>query len=133
MERILIVDDVDLNRKILKYLFKSIYNNVIIDEAQNGDIALHMMKKENYDLTFLDIHMPKMNGDEVVKKFREFENKNSKDRSNIIALSGSLEENNDYDKNFLHMVTDYMIKPITKDKILKAVKMCGYSKSVRFE
>ncbi len=133
MERILIVDDVDLNRKILKYLFKSIYNNVIIDEAENGIIALQMMKNENYDLTFLDIHMPKMNGDEVVKKFREFENKNSKDRSNIIALSGSLEENNDYDKNFLHMVTDYMIKPITKDKILKAVKMCGYSKSVRFE
>ncbi len=134
MERILIVDDVDINRKILKYLFQSICaNDVTIDEAENGKIALKKMMEKKYDIVFLDIHMPIMNGDEVIEKYREFEKKTRKYITNIIVLSGSLEDNEDYDRNFLKMVTDYMIKPITESKLIKALDMCGKLKKVRFK
>jgi len=128
MQKILIVDDVDLNRKIVKFLFKSIYpdnNDIIIDEAENGLIALNKMKTNKYDLVFLDIHMPVMNGDEVIKKFREFEKQKRKKICPVIALSGSMEED-DYDKEFFSMITDYIIKPIIKDKIIKVIQTCNF-------
>ena len=68
-EKILIVDDASLNRMILCELLKDQYQIV---EADNGKIALEMMKEDkSIDLVLLDIVMPEMDGYEVLEKMKE--------------------------------------------------------------
>jgi DNA-binding response OmpR family regulator len=56
----LIVDDSIVTRKLVARAFKKA--NFIADTAQNGEEGVAMMKKSIYDIAFLDIDMPVMNG-----------------------------------------------------------------------
>ncbi len=60
---ILIVDDVLINRTILNRIFSESYE---IEEAENGKIALSIMRKKQVSVLLLDLMMPEMNGFEVM-------------------------------------------------------------------
>lgn len=84
-QRILIVDDNQINRKvILAYLSKS---NHELDLAVNSEEALEKIQTKPYDLIFMDIELPGMNGDEITHVIRQLpEGMNTK--TPIIALTG---------------------------------------------
>ncbi len=64
-QKILIVDDAEFNRDILKEILGETYNYL---EAENGNQAIQMMGENiGIDLMLLDINMPQMNGFEVLK------------------------------------------------------------------
>ena len=64
-QKILIVDDAELNREILKESLGETYNYL---EAENGKQAIQIMgDNPGIDLMLLDINMPQMNGFEVLK------------------------------------------------------------------
>ena len=64
-QKILIVDDAELNREILKETLGETYNYL---EAENGKQAIQIMgDNPGIDLMLLDINMPQMNGFEVLK------------------------------------------------------------------
>ena len=68
---ILIVEDVEENRYLLKaYLKKEPH---CIDFAGNGKVALELYKANSYDMVFMDIQMPIMDGYEATKLIREYE------------------------------------------------------------
>ena len=59
--KFLIVDDFSTMRRIVRGLLKEIgYNNA--EEAEDGTVALHMLKTAKYDFVVSDINMPNMNG-----------------------------------------------------------------------
>jgi len=60
--RVLIVDDEIINRKLLKMMVKKMYPNLIIDQAVNGKVAVEMAREHNYDIIFMDIFMPVLDG-----------------------------------------------------------------------
>ena len=63
--KILIVDDVDINREILRSILEDEYT---ILEAENGNQAVQIMEENpGIDLMLLDINMPQMDGFEVLK------------------------------------------------------------------
>ena len=63
--KFLIVDDFSTMRRIVRGLLKEIgYNNA--DEAEDGAVALNMLKKAKYDFIVSDINMPVMNGFELL-------------------------------------------------------------------
>jgi two-component system chemotaxis response regulator CheY len=63
--KFLIVDDFSTMRRIVRGLLKEIgYNNA--DEAEDGAIALNMLKNARYDFVVSDINMPNMNGFELL-------------------------------------------------------------------
>jgi signal transduction histidine kinase/ActR/RegA family two-component response regulator len=66
--RVLIVDDVPLNRKVAK-LFLG-HQGWTTGEAIHGEDALAKLACEPYDLVLLDIHMPVMDGPETLKRIR---------------------------------------------------------------
>lgn len=69
---ILIVDDSSSMRKVLKKAITMCQiGEVNFIEAENGLIALEILKDEWVDLIFTDINMPVMNGFELVNKLRE--------------------------------------------------------------
>ena len=60
---ILVADDNAINRKIMEsMLAKTIHH---VDFAQDGEDAITKLRKKNYDLALIDIHMPKADGIEV--------------------------------------------------------------------
>ena len=71
--QILIVDDIDMNRFVLKQIFMSKFG-ILSDEAINGKEALQMIKTRtyqeccnNYKVIIMDFEMPIMNGIQVCK------------------------------------------------------------------
>ena len=67
--RFLIVDDFSTMRRIVRNLLKEIgFNNA--EEAEDGAIALNMLKATKFDFVVSDINMPNMNGFELLKNIR---------------------------------------------------------------
>ncbi|MCL2203857.1 MAG: response regulator [Defluviitaleaceae bacterium] len=84
--RILLVEDVELNRDIVLALLAD--SGIIIDTAENGQEAVDMVlkKKRKYDLIFMDLNMPVMSGYEATLHIRE---KCSRKQLPIVALTAS--------------------------------------------
>jgi DNA-binding response OmpR family regulator len=71
--KMLCVDDHEDLRNSLKRQFTD--EDFDVETASDGDIALDMIKKNEYDIVLLDMKMPKMNGMTVLKEMRKI-NKN---------------------------------------------------------
>ncbi len=66
--KILLVDDNDLNREVAAAVLEPLAMQ--IDFADNGQEALDMVQKKEYDLVFMDHYMPVMDGVEATKRIR---------------------------------------------------------------
>ncbi len=69
MPKILIIDDEAAIRGALKEILE--YESFTVEEAADGEAGLKMSEKENFDLIFCDIKMPRMDGMEVLEKLKE--------------------------------------------------------------
>lgn len=110
MEKILIIEDEDFLRDILKrYLKKEGYNVV---EAENGEIGLEKFYNESFSLILLDIMLPGIQGWDVCKEMKKTSN------IPIIMLTARVEEEDEV-KGLELGVEDYIGKPF-KPKVLMA-------------
>jgi len=67
--KFLVVDDFATMRRIVRNLLKDLgFNNV--HEAEDGAVALNMLRRERFDFVATDWNMPNMNGIELVKAIR---------------------------------------------------------------
>jgi len=73
--KLLLVEDMKINREIVLMLLKS--THLEIECAENGLQAVEMFMQEpnRYEIIFMDIHMPGMNGYETTREIRQYENK----------------------------------------------------------
>ncbi|MBR4719259.1 MAG: response regulator [Lachnospiraceae bacterium] len=109
--KILVVDDTVTNLAIIKGLLKD--TGLIIDTAVNGEACLEMVRDNRYDIIFLDIRMPGMSGEEVLKQINERGYRRSVP---IIALTAdALKESRD--KFLAEGFTDYLAKPVSGDSL----------------
>ncbi|AXN37383.1 response regulator [Peribacillus butanolivorans] len=111
--KVLVVDDEERIRRLLKmYLEREEY---IIDEAENGDVALSKALENDYDLILLDIMMPGKDGIEVCRELRE------KKTTPIIMLTAKGEEVNRV-QGFEVGTDDYIVKPFSPREVVLRVK-----------
>lgn len=68
---LLVVDDNAVNRRVFAQLLKA--TQIQVDEASGGEECLEMVRKNAYDLIFLDHMMPDLDGITVLHKMREWE------------------------------------------------------------
>lgn len=66
--KILIVDDIVINRFIIREIIKKLGH--LYKEAANGKEAIDLLSGESFDMVFLDIEMPVMNGIETARYIR---------------------------------------------------------------
>ncbi len=83
--RILLVDDAEDNLFVLKAFLKKEPHEV--ETAVNGQEALDKMMASRYDLVFMDMQMPVMDGYSATQRLRAWELENSREPMIIIALS----------------------------------------------
>jgi len=69
--KIIMTDDNPGELAILRSILEKIEGAYIVGEAKNAVDTIELVKEQNPDIAFLDIHMPGMNGIELAKKIRE--------------------------------------------------------------
>ncbi len=108
--KILYADDSVINREVFKHMLE--FKNIKIIEAENGQEAINLLKKEIPDIIILDIQMPILDGYQTAKVIR---NKKEYNNIPILAFSANI-ETNDTEKNN-KIFDDYITKPITNKKL----------------
>lgn len=93
--------------------FTALFNNygADIDIASNGEIALQYLQDNDYDMVFVDCHMPGMDGFELVKRIRATNNNNQ--RIPIIAITADILPSTQK-KCYEVGMDDFIPKPIRK-------------------
>jgi two-component system sensor histidine kinase/response regulator len=116
---ILLVEDNADNRLLVKAFLKKY--PVEVDEAENGKIALDKFKKGKYDIVLMDMQMPIMDGYAATENIRKWEEKNSRRKTPILALTAyAMKE--DREKTLEAGCSDYLTKPIKKEKLLEILR-----------
>ena len=111
--RILVVDDEERIRRLLKMYLER--ENYVIEEAENGEVALEKALQSDYDLILLDLMMPGKDGIEVCKEIREVK------ATPIIMLTAKGEEINRV-QGFEVGTDDYIVKPFSPREVVLRVK-----------
>jgi len=109
--RILLVEDNELNRMVIKLLFKN--TNIILDEAVDGIDGIEKFKQNKYDLILMDLHMPKMNGFEASKIIKQIN-----PTIPIVVISADITAEV-IEKLKKYEINDYLSKPINIEELYK--------------
>ncbi len=116
--RILLAEDSEDNRLLLlSYLKNSPYR---IDIAENGAIAVEKSKENTYDLIFMDIQMPVMDGYTATREIRRWEMARSVPKTPIVALTAYAFKE-DRQKSLDAGCNAHLVKPIKKKVFLDAI------------
>jgi len=116
MARIIIIEDEQSIRNVLKNILKDENKDYIVDEASNGLEAIEKISSNQYDLALCDIKMPKADGLEVLIKSKELEY-----NLPFIMISGhgDLETAVECIKNGAY---DYISKPPDLNRLLTTIR-----------
>jgi len=110
--RILVVEDNKFNRDLVTALLKKKGYDIYL--AENANMALQIVQRQQFDIILMDIHLPDMSGLEAAKRIREIEvaDVNQTTSTPIIALTADVFVN----KSTLREATvvDCIIKPISE-------------------
>ncbi len=115
---ILIAEDDEQNQAILKLILGRKGHK--IKSAWNGRIAFDSFKSGQFDLIFMDVHMPEMDGLETIRQIRQWEK--DKNHTPIVLLTGSVPA--DIAENYKNVGADtYLFKPFDVNRINLLVEM----------
>jgi CheY-like chemotaxis protein/two-component sensor histidine kinase len=117
---ILAAEDVEINREILLTLLED--TGILIDFAENGMNAVSMFKEnpDKYDLIFMDVNMPEMDGYEATQTIRALDLPQAKDIC-IIAMTANVFRE-DIERCLSAGMNDHVGKPIESEVLYKKLK-----------
>lgn len=115
--RILLAEDDIINQQVVTHTFGKLGFTAVI--AEDGKAVLEALKKQTFDIVFMDIQMPKMDGFEATQKIRSSTSGQINSKIPIIAMTAHTMEG-DKERCLKAGMDDYMSKPIDRNE-LKAV------------
>ncbi len=130
MDSILIVDDIDVNRKILNNILMDSYH---VYEACDGQQALDFVRQHPYDLSLilLDIMMPKLDGYEVLRQLKQ----DAMTKNIPVIMISALDSECDESRGLKEGAIDYITKPfnmhIVKCRVDNHIQLKRYQNHLR--
>lgn len=112
MKKILIVEDDDTIHNLIKELLQN--EHYITKDAYSGTEALTVVENEDIDLILLDLMLPGMSGEEIIKKVNK--------TIPIIVLSAKV-SSEDKVKALISGANDYITKPFDKKELLARIQV----------
>jgi two-component system, sensor histidine kinase and response regulator len=104
--RILLVEDNDINQQVARELLQDA--GLVVEVADNGEVALELARQSSFDLVFMDMQMPVMDG---VAAARELRKLNGMEHLPIVAMTANAMEQ-DRRKCVDAGMNDFLVKPI---------------------
>ncbi len=123
LERVLVVDDDELTRDILRSQLGMAAASV--DEASDGWAALALFEQRRYDAVLLDNQMPGLDGCQTVKAMRSWEDAHRLARTLVLVITSS-DLPGDERRILDAGATAYLVKPIKNRELMSALG-CRYS------
>jgi CheY-like chemotaxis protein len=115
---ILLVEDNINNQMLFKFYLKDYGQG--IEVAQNGSEGVYRFKAGAYDIVFMDLAMPVMDGYEATRAIRRWEKDQGVDEVPIVALTADALKGREQ-RSLEAGCTDHITKPFTKDQILEVL------------
>ena len=106
----LVAEDTRINMQLARMLLQK--KGYLVDEAENGQLALDALAHQQYDLVLMDCMMPVMDGYEATRRLRALEAAGNGIRTPVIALTASAIEG-DRERCLAAGMDDYLTKPFT--------------------
>ena len=110
MAKVLVVDDEEMICEEFRDILEEDHH--IVDTARNGHEAIHKVQAQHYDLIFLDVLMPRMEGREVFEKIKKIS------QVPVAIMSGYLPPNKEKEILSLGAIACFK-KPLDLDRIKK--------------
>ncbi|MCW5590186.1 MAG: two-component sensor histidine kinase BarA [Legionellales bacterium] len=108
----LVVDDNEANLKLIKALLEKL--SITVRTADDGERAVELAKQEHYDIIFMDIQMPKLDGIETTRVLRHAKHLNH--ATPIIAISAHI-LGTEKDTLIAAGMNDYLSKPLDESQL----------------
>ncbi|NER36508.1 MAG: response regulator [Oscillatoria sp. SIO1A7] len=117
--RILLAEDNVVNQKVARLMLKRLGYRV--DIANNGLEVLEALRRQPYDLVFMDLHMPEMDGLAATRQIRE--EWSAAEQPRIIAMTANAMQG-DREICLEAGMDDYIPKPIRSQELSQALSKC---------
>ena len=114
---ILVVEDNKVSQIMAKSMLMT--RGMLVDIAENGEIAVKMVNHKRYDIVLMDIQMPVMDGYESARTIRAQEDLYSKNLP-IIAVTATL----DGEMILASGMNDFLEKPLKAEEVLGKISIC---------
>ena len=118
----LVVEDNPLNTMLLTRILSLL--GLSYDCAENGKVACDMVSENQYDIVFMDLNMPVMDGFEAIKKIRSDLNKVMP----IIVITANTSQN-DIERAYKYGANLHMHKPISQQAIKDALNSISVARA----
>ncbi|MBL6986811.1 MAG: response regulator, partial [Methylobacter sp.] len=112
---VLLADDNNVNQKVAGSFLQKL--GVSVDFCDNGKEALEAINRQDYDLVFMDCHMPVMDGYQATEAIRQWEDRNNLPRLPVIAMTANVLAG-DRERCLQGGMDDYLGKPIQQQNII---------------
>jgi PAS domain S-box-containing protein len=116
--RALVAEDHEINREIMTELLRQV--GIDTDIAKNGREAVEMVRTRGYDIVFMDIQMPEMDGFTATREIRKL-GREGIDRLPILAMTAHA-LTGDRQKSLDAGMSDHLTKPIDRDELGAALR-----------
>ncbi len=127
--KMLVMEDEYVSRSVLMEILAP-YGEV--DPAENGKEALEKFQKslessERYDIIFLDIMVPEVSGQDVLRSIRAMEQQHDENAlvTTKIVMTTALGDFNNVKTAFKQQCEAYLIKPLDRDKVVNTLQGLG--------
>ncbi len=117
---VLVAEDNEINQKLIKRTLEDLGLSITI--VPNGLQALEKRRVSNFDMIFMDIAMPVMDGIEATHRILEYEEKNRLSHIPIVAITANALKG-DRERFMKEGLDEYITKPIKKDNIISILNM----------
>jgi signal transduction histidine kinase len=114
---VLLAEDNLVNQQVAKNVLERLGHQV--DIASNGRVALEMLERESYDVIFMDVQMPEMDGIEATQRIRQLDDARS--QIPIVAVTANAMAG-DRETYLEAGMTEYVSKPFSTEDIENALK-----------
>ncbi|MCL2758713.1 MAG: transporter substrate-binding domain-containing protein [Treponema sp.] len=118
---LLLAEDIEINREIIIALLED--TGISIECVENGEEALRLLEAfpDKYDIVFMDVQMPVMNGYEATRRIRALPER-QRGRLPIIALTANVFKS-DIEDCLAAGMDDHLGKPLDIDKVIEKLRI----------
>ena len=125
-KEVLLVEDNELNMEIAQIVLTKA--GMVVDTAENGQVAVTKASAKRYDVILMDIQMPVMNGYEATRAIRQFENKELAQVPIIAMTANAFQE--DKQRALNEGMDGHVAKPLNVEMLLQVMQEALSSKRI---